>query len=387
MDAAGAPKEAAAAGKSTAAGKGQKDVDFVVWSFRTPPLEDAQSVRTLHRTVVAPAVARMIATPPQGADSAELECAIAIAENSSPPQQGADSGGASAMVPTHSALLGTQVLRIVLCFAGKGRMKQSISRTLGKLMKVVENVVQREAILVALAATLEPMSWLQVSHVLSRGNLAQRGSSTRLFFEVSWGRSRQASAENNLVAYLHERLVAGAAANTELAMFQAVLGMDSLAPPPRQEGGSKRPLITFMSDAVPVKKQQPPSSSAEPAPPSSSAAATAEPTSSSAPAPAEPSTSAGAPPAPPAQPAAPNSTHLCSLQRILEWDGERSATAVASSAAAIMSVVANLALEHADALATLELLQQQEAARMQVRCPAELLRPDLILASQVLSMV
>ena len=60
---------------------------------------------------------------------------------------------------------------------------------------------------------------------------------------------------------------------------------------------------------------------------------------------------------------------------------------MASCAAAIMSVVANLALEHADALATLELLQQQEAARMQVRCPAELLRPDLILASQVLSMV
>ena len=386
MDAAdaGAPAPAAAAGKSKA--DSTNDIAFPVWSFRTPPLEDAQSVRNLHGRVVAPAVARMIGTA-HDASTAELECAFAIAENSSPPQQGADSGGAVDLVPTHNALLGTQVLRIVLCFAGKGRMKQSIIRTLTKLMKVVENNVEREAILVALAATLEPMSWLQVSHVLSRGNLAQRSSSTRLFFEVSWGRSRQASAENNLVAYLHERLVAGAAANTELAMFQAVLGMDSLAPPPRQEGGSKRPLITFMSDAVPVKKQQPPSSSAEPAPPSSSAAATAEPTSSSAPAPAEPSTSAGAPPAPPAQPAAPNSTHLCSLQRILEWDGERSATAVASSAAAIMSVVANLALEHADALATLELLQQQEAARMQVRCPAELLRPDLILASQVLSMV
>ena len=75
------------------------------------------------------------------------------------------------------------------------------------------------------------------------------------------------------------------------------------------------------------------------------------------------------------------------LQGILQREDEPSAAAAASSAAAIMSAVANLAREHADVLATLQLFQQQEAEKTQVRCPAKLLRSDLIFVSQVLSMV
>ena len=386
--ASGAPAPAAAAGKQKAAGT-TNDVAFAVWTFHSPPLQDAHSVRALYESVVAPVLARMMNAPPQ-ADASALDCAFAIAEMCSPPPQAAGSGRASPTVSITAHGEGRQLLRLVLCFTNKGRMKQSLKRTLGSALRSIEDAVERETILTAVGDTLEPLSWLGVSRVISRANLTQRHSSTQVFCQVSWSRSRLAAGRTNLVDYLRERLIADKATSTSLANFQAALGMDSLAPPPRHAVGSKRPLITFLADAVPVSEQQPPSAPSAPAEPSTSAAASStEPATSSPPAaPAEPSTSAGAPPAPPPQPAAPNSSHMLQvLQGILQWEDAPSAAAAASSAAAIMSAVANLALEHADVLATLRLLQQQEAERTQVRCPAKLLRSDLIFVSQVLSMV